>query len=197
MEEQEPSKVETIVKVCVLLWSATLLSLSYYEPPSGKKIVDFDPTFIASIFSASTASLGFSIKKKKILQQIIRTLKQASNEKATLTRFFIAAPCYANGVPTWTTGSSNRTENTTQTITRSVVTEKYGSTINTWEGSNISVAASAGISGGDAVFTVADTSKDWSLNVTSRASGLMIEKITQNDTINTTSVITSLSVFSQ
>ena len=107
------------------------------------------------------------------------------------------SPVFANGVPTWTTGSSNRTENTTQTITRSIVTEKYGSTINTWEGSNISVAASAGISGGDAVFTVSDTSKDWSLNVTSRSSGLMIEKITQNDTINTTSVITSLSVFSQ
>ena len=32
----------------------------------------------------------------------------------------------ANGTPTWTTGSSNRTENTTQTITRSVVTQKYG-----------------------------------------------------------------------
>ena len=109
----------------------------------------------------------------------------------------ITAPAYANGTPTWTTGSSNRTENTTQTITRSVVTEKYGSTINTWEASNISVAASAGIAGGDAVFTVADTSKDWSLNVTTRAAGLMIEKITQNDTINTTSVITSLSVFSQ
>ena len=118
-------------------------------------------------------------------------------KKLLLLSLFIAAPCYANGVPTWSTGSSNRTENTTQTITRSVVTEKYGSTINTWEGSNISVAASAGIAGGDAVFTVADTSKDWSLNVTTRAAGLMIEKITQNDTINTTSVITSLSVFSQ
>ncbi|MEC8170684.1 MAG: hypothetical protein VX036_05650 [Pseudomonadota bacterium] len=114
-----------------------------------------------------------------------------------LSLLAFTSPVFANGVPTWTTGSSNRTENTTQTITRSIVTEKYGSTINTWEGSNISVAASAGISGGDAVFTVADTSKDWSLNVTSRASGLMIEKITQNDTINTTSVITSLSVFSQ
>ena len=118
-------------------------------------------------------------------------------KKLLLLSLFIAAPCYANGVPSWTTGTSNRTENTTQTITRSVVTEKYGSTINTWEGSNISVAASAGIAGGDAVFTVADTSKDWSLNVTTRAAGLMIEKITQNDTINTTSVITSLSVFSQ
>ena len=64
MEDQEPSKVETIVKVSILLWSATLLTLSYWEPPSGKKIVDFDPTFIASIFSASTAALGVSIGKK-------------------------------------------------------------------------------------------------------------------------------------
>ena len=118
-------------------------------------------------------------------------------KKLLLLSLFLVAPCYANGVPSWTTGSSNRTENTTQTITRTQVTEKYGSALNTWEASNISVAASAGIAGGDAVFTVADTSKDWSLNVTSRASGLMIEKITQNDTINTTSVITSLSVFSQ
>ena len=47
-----------------MLWSAALLTLSYYEPPDGKKIVDFDPTFIASIFSASTASLGLSIGKK-------------------------------------------------------------------------------------------------------------------------------------
>ena len=57
-------------------------------------------------------------------------------KKLFLLGLFLVAPCYANGVPTWTTGSSNRTENTTQTITRSVVTEKYGSTINTWEGSN-------------------------------------------------------------
>ena len=118
-------------------------------------------------------------------------------KKLLLLGLFLVAPCYANGVPTWTTGSSNRTENTTQTITRSIVTEKYGSTINTWEGSNISVAASAGISGGDAVFTVADTSKDWSLSITTRAASQVTEKITQNDTINTTSVITSLSVFSQ
>ena len=65
MEDDKESRVEPIVKVSILLWSATLLSLSYYEPPDGKKIVDFDPTFIASIFSASTASLGFQIKKKK------------------------------------------------------------------------------------------------------------------------------------
>ena len=64
MEEQETSRIETIVKVSILVWSAALLTLSYWEPPSGKKIVDFDPTFIASILSASTASLGLSIGKK-------------------------------------------------------------------------------------------------------------------------------------
>ena len=117
-------------------------------------------------------------------------------KKILLLGLFLTAPCYANGVPTWSTGSSNRTENTTQTITRSIVTEKYGSAINTWEGSNISVAASAGIAGGDAVFTVDDSSLPWSLNITTRSAGL-IEQITQNDTITTTSVITSLSVFSQ
>ena len=52
-------------------------------------------------------------------------------KKLLLIGLLLSSPVYANGVPTWTTGSSNRTENTTQTITRSIVTEKYGSTINT------------------------------------------------------------------
>tara|TARA_B100000965_G_scaffold401015_1_gene423965 strand:+ start:43 stop:315 length:273 start_codon:yes stop_codon:yes gene_type:complete len=67
MEEQEDKqdsgRLESIVKVSILVWSAALLSLSYYEPPSGKKIVDFDPTFIASIFSGSLAALGVQTGK--------------------------------------------------------------------------------------------------------------------------------------
>ena len=118
-------------------------------------------------------------------------------KKLLLLGLFITAPCYANPVPTWTTGTSNRTENTTQTITRSIVTEKYGAAVNSWEASNISVAASAGIAGGDAVFTVHTATDPWSLSISTRAASQMVEKITQNDTINTTSVITSLSVFSQ
>tara|TARA_A100001201_G_scaffold110616_1_gene94595 strand:- start:537 stop:896 length:360 start_codon:yes stop_codon:yes gene_type:complete len=118
-------------------------------------------------------------------------------KKLLLLSLFIAAPCYANPVPTWTTGTSNRTENTTQTITRSIVTEKYGAAVNSWEASNISVAASAGIAGGDAVFTVKTDTAPWSLSISTRAASQMAEKITLNDAITTTSVITSLSVFSQ
>ena len=62
--EQDGSKIETIVKVCILIWSAALLTLSYYEPANGKKIVNFDPTFIASIFAGASSSLGLSIGKK-------------------------------------------------------------------------------------------------------------------------------------
>ena len=82
MEEQQDSKIETIVKVCILIWSAALLTLSYWEPPSGKKIVDFDPTFIASIFSASTASLGLSIGKKGNNNQNTKAPK-LTNESTT------------------------------------------------------------------------------------------------------------------
>ena len=120
-------------------------------------------------------------------------------KKLILLGLFIAAPCYANGVPTWSTGSSNRTENTTQTITRSIVTEKYGSALNSWEGSNITVtsASSGGIAHSDAIFTPTDNSADWTLTTTTRAASALTEQITQNDSITTTSVITSLSVFSQ
>ena len=120
-------------------------------------------------------------------------------KKLLLLSLFIAAPCYANGTPSWTTGSSNRTENTTQTITRSIVTEKYGSALETWEASNIAVtsASSGGITATDAVFTPTDSTAEWTLSTTTRAASALTEQITQNDTITTTSVITSLSVFSQ
>ena len=64
-EEKEGNRVETIVKIAVLVWSAIMLTISYYEPADGKKIVDFDPTFIASIFSGSLASFGLQVGKKK------------------------------------------------------------------------------------------------------------------------------------
>lgn len=120
-------------------------------------------------------------------------------KKLLLLGLFLAAPCYANGIPTWSTGSSNRTENTTQTIQRSIVTQKYGSALSSWEASNIEVtsASSGGIADTDAVFTPKTVTSDWSLAITTRAAGAKIEEITQTDAITTTSVITSLSVFSQ
>ena len=78
MSETKPSEIEVqekqddedksevlgnLVKVVVLIWSASLLTFSYVRLPNGQKILDFDPTFIASVFSGSLAAFGLSPAK--------------------------------------------------------------------------------------------------------------------------------------
>ena len=61
--------------------------------------------------------------------------------------------------PQFTTGSMNSTTTTTQTITEVEQRQVFGAAVNTWSGSNITPAAdSSWYCGGDAVFTVTDTS---------------------------------------
>jgi len=98
--------------------------------------------------------------------------------------------------PQFTTGSMNSTTTTTQTITEVEQRQVFGAAVDTWSGSNITAAASAGIAGGDSVFTVTDATLPWNLEVTTRAAGLVEQwDTTRNYTINSTT--TSLSVFSQ
>ena len=68
VEEKEDSDDKSevlgnLVKVVVLIWSASLLTFSYVRLPNGQKILDFDPTFIASVFSGSLAAFGLSPAK--------------------------------------------------------------------------------------------------------------------------------------
>ena len=65
-EDHDDDKGEVLgnlVKVVVLIWSASLLTFSYVRLPNGQKILDFDPTFIASVFSGSLAAFGMSPAK--------------------------------------------------------------------------------------------------------------------------------------
>ena len=52
-DEDKGEVLGNLVKVVVLIWSASLLTFSYVRLPNGNKILDFDPTFIASVFSGS------------------------------------------------------------------------------------------------------------------------------------------------
>ena len=69
VEEKDHDEVDksevlgNLVKVVVLIWSASLLTFSYVRLPNGQKILDFDPTFIASVFSGSLAAFGLSPAK--------------------------------------------------------------------------------------------------------------------------------------
>ena len=62
-DEDKSEVLGNLVKVVVLIWSASLLTLSYVRLPNGQKILDFDPTFIASVFSGSLAAFGLSPAK--------------------------------------------------------------------------------------------------------------------------------------
>ena len=98
--------------------------------------------------------------------------------------------------PQFTTGNMTSTTTTIQTITEVEKKEVFGAAVNNWSGSNITAAASAGIAGGDPVFTVTDNTQPWSLETTTRAAGLVEEWNTTRDyTINSTT--NSFSVFSQ
>ena len=61
--EDKSEVLGNLVKVTVLIWSASLLTFSYVRLPNGQKILDFDPTFIASVFSGSLAAFGLSPAK--------------------------------------------------------------------------------------------------------------------------------------
>ena len=52
-DDDKSEVLGNLVKVVVLIWSASLLTFSYVRLPNGQKILDFDPTFIASVFSGS------------------------------------------------------------------------------------------------------------------------------------------------
>ena len=62
-DEDKSEVLGNLVKVVVLIWSASLLTFSYVRHPNGQKILDFDPTFIASVFSGSLAAFGLSPAK--------------------------------------------------------------------------------------------------------------------------------------
>ena len=62
-KEQDREWLSDLVKLIVLIWSASLLTFSYVRLPNGQKILDFDPTFIASPFSASLAAFGLTPSK--------------------------------------------------------------------------------------------------------------------------------------
>ena len=61
--EDRSEVLGNLVKVVVLIWSASLLTFSYVRLPNGQKILDFDPTFSASVFSGSLAAFGLSPAK--------------------------------------------------------------------------------------------------------------------------------------
>tara|TARA_R100000664_G_C2759282_1_gene148881 strand:- start:29 stop:403 length:375 start_codon:yes stop_codon:yes gene_type:complete len=123
-------------------------------------------------------------------------------KKLLLILLLLTPVAKANTItPQFTQGSMNSTTTTTQVINETITTEVVGGALTSWSGSNVQIDTdSEGIAGGievtDQVFEIVDTSLPWTLEVVTRAAGV-VETITEVRDITTNATTTSLSVFSQ
>jgi hypothetical protein len=121
--------------------------------------------------------------------------------KYLLPLLLISAPAFAqSATPNFTTGSMTQTTTATQTVTEVVAIERFGGTVQTWNGDNIEAVDGSGtavdIIGTDTQFHVVDTALPWQLEIISRDAGL-VETADINRTITTDTTINTLSVFAQ
>ena len=100
--------------------------------------------------------------------------------------------------PAFTSGSMQSTTTSQVDIERTIETEVFGGAYSRWSGENIlhTSTSSGGIVDTDSVFTVHTAGDPFTLEITTRAAGV-VETIDISETIEQTSTTTSLSGFSQ
>ena len=59
MDKQKENRMSTLIRIAILSWSAALLTASY-----AGALAKMDPTFIATVFTASAAPFGINTMKK-------------------------------------------------------------------------------------------------------------------------------------
>jgi len=115
--------------------------------------------------------------------------------KKLLAMLLLASPAVAQQVtPNFTQGSMQSTTTTTVDIDRTIATEIYGGAYSSWSGTN--VVPSGDISNSATTYSVHTAGDQFQLEIMTRAAGV-VETIDIEETIESTSTTTSLSVFSQ
>ena len=112
-----------------------------------------------------------------------------------LLLLLLASPAVAQQVtPNFTQGSMQSTTTTTVDIDRTIATEIYGGAYSSWSGTN--VTPSGDISNSATTYSVHTAGDQFQLEIVTRAAGV-IETIDIDETIESVSTTTSLSIFSQ
>jgi len=107
----------------------------------------------------------------------------------------LASPAAAQQVtPNFTQGSMQSTTTTTVDIDRTIATEIFGGAYSSWSGTN--VTPSGDISNSATTYSVHTAGDQFQLEIVTRAAGV-IETIDIDETIESVSTTTSLSIFSQ
>ena len=114
--------------------------------------------------------------------------------KKLLLLLFIAAPVSAQVTPNFTQGSMQSTTTTTIDIDRTIATNVYGGDYSSWSGTN--VVPSGDISDTATTYSVHTAGDQFQLEIVTRAAGKIRDSLV-TETIEQSTVTTSLSVFSQ
>jgi len=115
--------------------------------------------------------------------------------KKLLLLLLLASPAAAQQVtPNFTQGSMQSTTTTTIDIDRTIATEIYGGAYSSWSGTN--VTPSGDIKNTSTTYSVHTAGDQFQLEIVTRAAGV-IETIDIDETIESVSTTTSLSIFSQ
>ena len=114
--------------------------------------------------------------------------------KKLLLLLFIAAPVSAQVTPNFTQGSMQSTTTTTIDIDRTIATNVYGGDYSSWSGTN--VVPSGDIADTATTYSVHTAGDQFQLEIVTRSAGKIQDSLV-TETIEQTTVTTSLSVFSQ
>ena len=115
--------------------------------------------------------------------------------KKLLLLLFLASPAAAQQVtPNFTHGSMQSTTTTTIDIERTIETEIMGGDYKSWSGTN--VTPSGDILSDSTTYSVTNAGEQFQLETVVRDAGV-VESISIDEVIESTSTTTSLSVFSQ
>jgi hypothetical protein len=99
MNKQKENKMSTLIRIMILSWSAALLTASYAGALS-----KMDPTFIATVFTASAATFGINTMKKGGDDD------DDKDEKPVRRDEFVETPLSPRPEPVWEESVVERTE---------------------------------------------------------------------------------------
>ena len=103
-KEEQLNALSTMVRLGILIWSGTILTLAYVELPPILKMPkqDLDPTFIASVFTGVLATFGVQTAKKGasaaagggITKEQVEKLIEKASQTAPSQTIKIEAPTF-------------------------------------------------------------------------------------------------------
>ena len=114
--------------------------------------------------------------------------------KRLILLMMLASPAAAQVTPNFTQGSMQSTTTTTIDIERTIETEIMGGDYKSWSGTN--VTPSGDILSDSTTYSVTNAGEQFQLETVVRDAGV-VESISIDEVIESTSTTTSLSVFSQ